>query len=728
MEDDDKTKNLVLVHLPVKGIDAAEATQKYQRLTEAWRDLSAQYAAVIEAFDGLIYVCSPDYEVEFMNENFIRRTGNFALGKKCYQVLHDRREVCPWCINDRIFQGETVRREVQCPKDQRWYYIVETPVRHPDGSLAKMAMLQDVTERKELEEELERLKEQAIETLHGREAILEALGLSAGILLESELWQDNIQEVLRRLGEATQVSRVYIFQNQPDRDGAILTTQQYEWVEPGVSPQINNPELQNFPLEAMGFSRWVDKMRYGHPVFGLVKEFPKSERQKLLAQDIQSIFVMPIFVEGNWWGFIGFDDCQSERQWFPPEIDALKIGAGILGAAIERQQNEKALRRIEWLLTKPLTPREAGAAVSPPPYGSLTELNTCRRILDAVGVEALENLVFGYVDILGTSIAVYEKNGDYAYGIITSGWCRFLDQASRNLCGTGDNREALASGKWHCHESCWTEASKVSIEQGQPVDIECRGGIRIYAVPIWAKGEIIGSLNFGYGDPPQETRKLQEIAARYGVRFEELLDQHDSVDSCPPFVIQIAQNRLSALANLIGTIVERHQAEEAVKKSEARLAEAERIAQLGYWEWKIPTNEVIWSEEGYRIFQLDPHQIKARYETFADRIHPEDKALVEKDITDTLAGRKSHSIDHRIVLPDGTVRWVHEEGAVDFDETGKAVRIMGTVRDITAARHAQEALKESEGKMRYLAAQLMTAQETERQRVSMELHDELGQS
>jgi PAS domain S-box-containing protein len=157
MQDEDRDKadlsaEVAALRRKVAALEQEES--RYQRLSEAWRDLWAQYEAIIEAFDGLIYICSQHYEVEFMNQRFIERTGFYPLGQKCYQALHGRDEVCPWCVNDRVFRGETVRWEVLSPKDEHWYYVVNTPIRHPDGSMSKMAMIQDITDRKQTEKAL----------------------------------------------------------------------------------------------------------------------------------------------------------------------------------------------------------------------------------------------------------------------------------------------------------------------------------------------------------------------------------------------------------------------------------------------------------------------------------------------------------------------------------------------------------------------------------------------
>ncbi len=250
----------------------------------------------------------------------------------------------------------------------------------------------------------------------------------------------------------------------------------------------------------------------------------------------------------------------------------------------ERMKTEEALKRIEWMLsTTPSSSltEEFADSDGDQGYGDLTALNHCGRIAEAIDKHVLHSIASEYLDLMGTSSAIYEKNGDYAYGIFSSSWCRLMDRASRNLCHTEDNRTALKCGKWLCHESCWTICSKQAIDKRAPMDIECNGGIRLYAVPIFAGEEIIGAINFGYGDPPKDLAKLRAIADSYELDLEELILEARNYDSRPHFIIEMAKRRLQVSARLIGILVERKRAEQEKTMLEDRLQQAQRMESIG---------------------------------------------------------------------------------------------------------------------------------------------------
>jgi len=136
-----------------------EITER-KRAEEKLRESRAKYQAIVDAFDGLIYICSQDYRVEFMNKKLIDRTGYDGVGEYCYKVLHNRDSVCPWCVNGRVYKGETVRWEMFSPKDNRWYYVVNVPIYNADGSMSKHSMIMDINDRKLAEEQLKQQKDQ----------------------------------------------------------------------------------------------------------------------------------------------------------------------------------------------------------------------------------------------------------------------------------------------------------------------------------------------------------------------------------------------------------------------------------------------------------------------------------------------------------------------------------------------------------------------------------------
>ena len=123
---------------------------------------------------------------------------------------------------------------------------------------------------------------------------------------------------------------------------------------------------------------------------------------------------------------------------------------------------------------------------------------------------------------------------------------------------------------------------------------------------------------------------------------------------------------------------------------QARLNEAQRIARIGNWDLNTVTSELWWSDEVYRLFQMDPDASDATYEAFLAHVHPEDREAVSQALERALNDDEAYSIDHRIVRADGTERIVHARAKAKFDEEGQPVRMAGTIHDVTERRKAEE--------------------------------------
>jgi|GEM_PF-363863 len=135
-------------------------------------------------------------------------------------------------------------------------------------------------------------------------------------------------------------------------------------------------------------------------------------------------------------------------------------------------------------------------------------------------------------------------------------------------------------------------------------------------------------------------------------------------------------------------------AREALRRSEAELAEAQQIAHLGNWVSDFVRNEIRWSDEVYRIFGLKKEEWGGNEAAFMEAVHPEDRPRVRRAIDESLQpGGPSYDLEHRILRPDGTVRIVHQRGEVAFDTAGRPLRMVGVIHDITERREAENLLQ-----------------------------------
>ena len=356
------------------------------------------------------------------------------------------------------------------------------------------------------------------------------------------------------------------------------------------------------------------------------------------------------------------------------------------------------LRNFEWMLddTVSLSDNEKDEYI--PPYGDVTKLNSCRLIMDSVGTETLKEIGENAIKLLDTSVAIYEANGDYAFGMFSSGWCRIMDSASRGLCKTNDNREALSCGKWLCHENCWNDSAKKAIETGKSTDIECVGGIHLYAEPIYAGQKVVGVINIGYGDPPKSPDKIKALSELFHVAPEKLKKICASYKIRPKFIVDVAKKLLSGFAKLIGEIVEKAEAEKDIRKSELFLKSLLDAIFIPVF-YKDSNGRYLGFNKAFEQF-FGKSEEKIVGKTVFE-VNPPDLANIyfAKD-QEILKSGKGQKYEFQVQNALGDGREVIFNKAVFHDPNGKIGGLIGAIQDITDLRQTERALKKSEEKFR----------------------------
>lgn len=209
---------------------------------------------------------------------------------------------------------------------------------------------------------------------------------------------------------------------------------------------------------------------------------------------------------------------------------------------------------------------------------------------------------------------------------------------------------------------------------------------------------------------------------------------------------------IERIAKLYALAIQRMRRQAALKASEERYALAQEAANIGSWDWNIVTGKLLWSGRIEPMFGFPPGRFAGTYETFLQCVHPEDRPLVVDSVSAAVQQGRDYQVEHRILWPDGTVRWIAETGDVIRDASGAAVRMVGVVQDVTERKKAQieihklneqleqrviertaelteanRQLREEMRRRKRLEQEILAISEREQTKIGRELHDSLGQ-
>ncbi len=238
---------------------------------------------------------------------------------------------------------------------------------------------------------------------------------------------------------------------------------------------------------------------------------------------------------------------------------------------------------------------------------------------------------------------------------------------------------------------------KVFLKDRNSVYISCN---RKYARDLKIKPtEITGKTDYDFF-PKELADKYRALDQRI-LEFGRIEDKEEKYTQDDAYVwihtvkapVKDERGNIIGILGIFWDITEYKRTAEDLRERERLLKEVESIANVGNWDWNIETGELLWSDEICRIFGLNPKEFGGTFEAFLESVHPEDRDRIKDSVNDALFKNMPYSIDHRIVLPDGSVRIVHEKAKVFFSDVGKPIRMIGAVQDITECKDMEDELK-----------------------------------
>ena len=220
------------------------------------------------------------------------------------------------------------------------------------------------------------------------------------------------------------------------------------------------------------------------------------------------------------------------------------------------------------------------------------------------------------------------------------------------------------------------------------------------------------------------------VTKRAAIELEQAvhLGEVERIHMIVKFPVFDAGGAVAGIGGVATDITERIRSEQALAEQRTLLAEAQKLAGLGSWEWEPASGRMSWSEELYRIYGLARGAVAPSFEAFLERIHTSDRLMIATLIARALAEGRGFTHEERVVRPDGTERFVRTQSEIVRDDRGRVIKLVGACLDITEQRNSEIAQRAAAASLQSLTRRLVQVEEAERRRIAGELHDRVGQT
>lgn len=291
------------------------------------------------------------------------------------------------------------------------------------------------------------------------------IGEAAVRFLKEEGWMSPVHDLLRGLGELNGMSRTYLLVIQPDETDQPRWSMVFEWVKPGIAPHIDHPRFQNTPAYSGGLEAWRVVHQRGEAISGHTRNFSPVEQNMLKELGICSIATQPLLIQNRLWGALIGEACEAERDWTPTELGALRMAAGVIASAVERQEAVQEVNRSRQQL---LLVSQISSALS----RAMDLSSLIRLVVDSTG------RIFGY-----PLVSLYLLEGSTLVLQHSQG---YTDVIERMPITTGVLGRVARTGMPAFVKSAGKDPDYVSLVPGLKSEI---------CVPLFERGQVVGVFN-----------------------------------------------------------------------------------------------------------------------------------------------------------------------------------------------------------------------------------------